>query len=289
MNRAEQRYLELIRKVIYSGTRMKDRTGTGVRMTYGFQLKFDLTNQQLPLLTTKKMAFKSIVEELLWFLRGSTNSKELEDKNVNIWKGNSSRTFLDKQGLFDYPEGELGPIYGFQWRHFGASYPRITMSQGFDQIKWIIEQLKRKQETRQLILTAWNPNDLQKVALPPCHVMCHFQQVQNNLKCCVFQRSVDLGLGAPFNIASYGLLTHIMAKYSGLEASELVYTGANAHIYENHVGPLIGQIKRIPFGFPRIQFHFNPKTIDDPKHLTFRDFSLLNYQFYPKIEIPMAV
>lgn len=210
----EQQYLDLIREIIETGNEKRDRTGVGTRSLFGRTMRFDIS-QTFPLLTTKKVFWKGVVEELLWFLRGSTYGKELSNKGVHIWDGNGSREFLDKLGFKDRVEGDLGPVYGFQWRHFGAKYTTWDANysgQGVDQIQDVIRRLKNDPDSRRHIVNAWNVADLSKMALPPCHVLFQFYVNDGKLSCMLYQRSCDVGLGIPFNIASYALLTVMIAR-----------------------------------------------------------------------------
>lgn len=210
----EQQYLDLIEKIIREGVRKDDRTGVGTLSTFGNMMRYDLS-KSFPLLTTKRVAWKAVVEELLWFLRGHTDGKILSDKGVKIWDGNGSREFLDKMGFKDRREGDLGPVYGFQWRHFGAQYKTCDSDyagQGVDQISEVISQIQSNPDSRRLLVNAWNVKDLPSMALPPCHVLFQFYTSGNSLSCLLYQRSCDIGLGIPFNIASYALLTHMIAK-----------------------------------------------------------------------------
>lgn len=210
----EQQYLDLIRDIIQNGVEKRDRTGVGTRSTFGNMMRFDIS-QTFPMLTTKRVYWKGVVEELLWFLRGSTYAKELADKDVHIWDGNGSREFLDKLGFKERKEGDLGPVYGFQWRHFGAKYGDCFTDytgQGVDQIDQLIKRIKADPDSRRHIVSAWNVADLHKMALPPCHVLFQFYVSQGKLSCMLYQRSCDVGLGIPFNIASYALLTVMVAR-----------------------------------------------------------------------------
>ena len=212
----EYQYLELIKDIITNGTKKEDRTGVGTHSLFGRMMKFDLS-QSFPLLTTKDVFWRGVVEELLWFIRGETDSKTLSAKKVKIWDAHGSREFLDKLGFKEREEGDLGPVYGFQWKHFGANYINNKTdytNEGVNQLKEIIQQIKKDPNSRRLILSAWNPVDLPKMALPPCHVLAHFYVANNKLSCLLYQRSADVGLGVPFNIASYALLTCIIADVS---------------------------------------------------------------------------
>lgn len=210
----EYQYLKIIRDCIDQGNKKGDRTGTGVRSLFGKQMRYDLS-QTFPLLTTKDVFWRGLAEELIWFIKGDTNAKNLSDKKIRIWDANGSREFLDNLGFQDRDEGDLGPVYGFQWRHFGAEYTNMQSDYegaGVDQLADVIRKLKEEPTSRRIILNAWNVRDLGKMALPPCHLMCQFYvDGQNRLSCQMYQRSADMGLGVPFNIASYALLTCMIA------------------------------------------------------------------------------
>lgn len=256
----EIQYLNLIREIVKTGSYEKSRNGN-TYTKFGYTMKFSLRNGLIPMITTKKMAWKSCFEELFWFIRGSTSCLDLQERNVSIWNGNGSREFLDSRGLYHLAEGDLGPIYGYQWRHYNAEYINAKscyQGEGIDQLKQIIDELSNPEtrSSRRLIMTAWNPCQISQMALPPCHVMAQFHVRDNKyLSCALFQRSGDVGLGIPFNIASYSLLTHILAKHCGLEAEEFVHFLGNCHIYEEHVGALQTQQEREPMIFPRIEIN----------------------------------
>ena len=294
-NLDEMRYLEQIEKIIQKGTIKADRTGTGTISIFGMQTRYELRNGILPLLTTKKISFRVILEELLWFIRGDTNTKTLSDKGVKIWDANGSRKFLDQCGFFDRDEGDLGPVYGFQWRHSGAKYKdcRTDYSgQGIDQLSQIIELIKNEPNSRRIILCAWNPKDLPMMALPPCHTLCQFYVNTAprdggipELSCQLYQRSGDMGLGVPFNIASYSLLTHMIANVTRLRAAEFVHTLGDAHIYLTHLSALKEQLKRRPRPFPKIKV----AQVNCIDKFTFDCFQLQNYNPYPSIKMEMAL
>lgn len=270
----EQQYLDLIKTILEKGTMEKGRNGNTLT-TFGASMRFDLKNGKIPIFTTKKMAWRPCFEELFWFIRGSTNNEELIHKNVHIWSSNASREFLNSRGLNDYHENDLGPIYGFQWRHFNAQYsgrfPNYE-NRGIDQLQRIIDDLKNPEtrSSRRHILTAWNPCQIDQMALPPCHVMAQFHVREGKyLSCALFQRSGDIGLGIPFNVASYSLFTHILAVHCGLLADEFVHFIGNAHIYEEHIEVLKEQIPLEPFEFPTIEVskrdNINDYCLDDIK------------------------
>lgn len=282
-NNDEINYLEFLNLVKNTG--IKKNTRNGITYShFAHLLKFDISDK-FPLLTTKKMFFKGIVEELLWFLRGSVNSKELESKGVNIWKGNSSREFLDANGFFNYDEGYLGPIYGYQWRSFNGK---------IDQLKYLLEEIQLE-NSRRILINAWNPCQLHEQALPPCHILYNFFKNNDEISCMMYMRSSDLFLGLPFNIASTALLTHIIAKVSGFKVKDIAISICDCHIYHEHIEPLNIQLERIPYEFPSIhikkEIDINNSSIDEKikwiEELKFEDFELINYNYYPTIKAIM--
>lgn len=285
----EHQYLRLIREVIDRGVPCGDRTGTGTISMFGAQMRFSLRGGVIPVLTTKRVFWSGVAKELLWFIAGSTDGKVLSEKGVKIWDANGSREFLDGRGLTGNREGDLGPIYGFQWRHFGAEYkgPDADYTgQGVDQLAEIVKELRARSSSRRLVLSAWNPAALKDMALPPCHMFAQFRVYGDKLSTMLYQRSGDLGLGVPFNIASYALLTHILAHVCGLKAHELVHTIGDAHVYSNHVEPLREQLKREPLPFPTLKIDPSVKELDAVRfeHLTLKD-----YKCHKKIAMEMAV
>lgn len=276
MSAGELSYLKLVRKIISKGEKRDDRTGVGTLSLFGTQLKFDL-REGFPLLTTKRIFFRGVVEELLWFLRGSTNTKELSSKGIHIWDDNSTREFLDSRGLFDYPEGELGPIYGYQWRNWGG-----------DQLLNVLHQIKEDPNSRRIILSAWNVGELEKMALPPCHIMAQFQVEKNQyLNCSMYQRSADMGLGVPFNIASYALLVHLIARSTNLEVGTLTMSFGDTHIYLNHLEGMKIQLERTPRELPQIELI--SKEVKLPWEWTYEEIILKGYNPYGKIPLKMAI
>lgn len=286
----EEEYLNLIRKIMKKGKVRDDRTGVGTISIFGAQMRFSLRDQ-FPLLTTKRTFWRGVAEELIWFIQGNTNAKDLSDKNVRIWDANGSREFLDSRGLNKNEEGDLGPVYGFQWRHFGAEYGACKDDyggKGVDQLKQVIDMIRNDPNSRRIIMSAWNPVDIPKMALPPCHVMCQFYVNDGELSCQLYQRSADMGLGVPFNIASYALLTYMIAAITNLKPGDFVHTIGDAHVYKNHVEPLQKQLEREPKPFPKLNFKRMEeiKEIDDFK---FEDFELVGYKCHPTIKMDMAV
>jgi thymidylate synthase len=300
----EYKYLHLLERIMNEGVVKGDRTGTGTKSLFGTQLSFDVSNS-FPILTTKKVFFKGIVEELLWFIRGDTDSKLLEAKGVNIWKGNTSREFLDKRGL-DYPEGECGPIYGFQWRHWGGEYSGYELVdennnpngkyaihrgsyQGIDQLAKVVETIKNNPNDRRMIVSAWNVEELDRVVLPSCHLLYQFDVTDGKLNCQWTQRSVDSYLGLTFNITSYALLTYMIAKITNLNPGRITFSGGDTHIYLNHIDQCKEQLSRTPFPFPQLNIKKDIKSLADIEKLQFEDFELIGYQSHPAIKAPMAV
>lgn len=274
----ELQYLHLIRHILQYGTRDETRNGTTLSV-FGKTMEFNLQNGTIPLLTTKQLAWKTCFRELIWFIRGSTNNTLLQDKKVKIWNDNASREFLDSRGLTHLEENDLGPIYGHQWRFFNADYKDCHTDytgQGIDQLQNIITMLKdpTQHTSRRMVMTAWNPCQIDQMALPPCHVLIQFKVRESKyLSCLLYQRSGDVGLGVPFNIASYSFLCHILAHYCGLIPDKFIHVLGDAHIYENHVVPLSQQVQRTPIEFPRIQF---PKG-KIPEHIEDYDETMIEW------------
>lgn len=285
----ERQYLGLIEDILRRGARRPDRTGVGTLSVFGASMRFSLRRGTVPLLTTKRVFWRGVVEELLWMIRGCTDSCALAERGVHIWDGNGSRAFLDSLGFADREEGDLGPVYGFQWRHAGAEYrtKRDDYSgEGVDQLADLVARIRSSPHDRRLLLCAWNPPDLCRMALPPCHVLAQFYVCDGELSCQMYQRSADVGLGVPFNIASYALLTHMVAHVTGLKAGELVHVIGDAHIYLNHVDALREQLQREPMPFPTLRLADEVTEIDDfvPEAI-----SLEGYRCHGPIAMPMAV
>jgi len=297
----EHQYLELINYILKHGFEKTDRTNTGTLNCFGNTMRFNLENGTIPLLTTKKVFLKGIVEELGWFLRGETDAKLLQDKNVHIWDGNSSREFLDSLGFYDRDVGDCGPVYGFQMRHFGANYKDYKTDykgQGYDQISNIIKQIKETPTSRRIVMNLWNAFDLDQMVLPPCHVLYQFYVENDTLSCSLYQRSGDIGLGVPFNIASASILTHWLAYHTGKKANELFYILGDTHIYKNHIDILEEQIKRVPRSFPKIEFlsltekqrgEMKEKKIEEWEMLGMDRILLHGYYPYDSLQMKMAV
>lgn len=294
-----KQYLDALQYVLDNGEEVKDRTGVGTRSVFGYQMRFNL-QEGFPAVTTKRLAWKAVVGELLWFLEGSTDERrlaeltygkprdELVGKNT-IWTAN-----VDKQGKdLGYEHNdlckELGPIYGYQWRNFDGFEAAV----GMDQISWLINEIKTNPDSRRLILSAWNPNQIHQMALPPCHTLAQFRVTNGRLSCQLYQRSCDLGLGANFNQASYSLLTHILANECKLEVGEFVHSIGDAHIYLNHIDPLKEQIQRNPLKLPTINidasFDLQDRLVNGFNINDANLFTLENYKYHPTIKMPMAV
>lgn len=285
----ELQYINLIKHILENGISKDDRTGVGTLSIFSYNMTFNL-RESFPLLTTKKVYWKGVVEELLWFISGSTDSNVLKEKGVRIWEGNSSREFLDSRGLSHYDQGDIGAGYGFQWRHFGAKYTNMYDSyegQGMDQLKDVIYKIKNTPDDRRIIMSTWNPTDLDKMALPPCHIFVQFWVDSNKkeLHSQMYQRSCDVGLGVPFNIASYSLLTCIIAKLCDLTPGDFHYCMGDTHIYKNHIDAMKLQITREPYDFPKIKI----KNITDIDNIKFDDIELIDYKYYENIKMNMAV
>lgn len=263
-----QQYLDLMRHVREHGVKKEDRTGTGTLSVFGYQMRFNL-NQGFPLVTTKKLHLRSIIHELLWFLKGDTNIKYLHDNKVTIWD-----EWADDNG-------DLGPIYGYQWRSWPSRDGRHI-----DQISEVIKQLKNNPDSRRIIVSAWNVGELDNMALPPCHAFFQFYVAEGKLSCQLYQRSADIFLGVPFNIASYALLTLMMAQATDLQPGEFVHTLGDAHLYLNHLEQTDLQLQRAPYPSPKMKLNPAVKSVFD---FNFDDFELIDYQCHPHIKAPVAV
>ncbi|AMA67428.1 thymidylate synthase [Vespertilionid gammaherpesvirus 1] len=288
INHDEKKYLDLIRTILEQGIKRDDRTGVGTLSIFGTQTRYSLRGQ-FPLFTTKTVFWRGVVEELLWFLSGSTNSNDLAKKGVAIWNANGSKEFQRKVGLDFRSQGDLGPVYGFQWRFFGAEYKGCESQytgKGVDQIQNLIEGIQVEPYSRRHVLTAWNPAQLSSMVLPPCHIISQFYVANGELSCQLYQRSADMGLGVPFNVASYSLLTYMIAHLTGLTPGEFIHTIGDAHVYMNHIEPLKLQLTREPLPFPTLSINKDIKNIEDFK---FEDFILENYKHAPTIHMQMAL
>lgn len=291
-----KQYLDLCKKVLTEGHQKSDRTGTGTISYFGAQMRFDL-NEGFPLLTTKRVHLKSIIYELLWFIKGDTNIKYLVDHDVRIWnewpyesyrksaafQGETLEEFAEKiktDSSFAKQYGDLGPVYGKQWRHFGTGDHYV------DQLKEVIDQIRQNPDSRRLIVCAWNPLEVSQMALPPCHSLFQFYVNDGKLSCMLYQRSADLFLGVPFNIASYALLTMMVAKVCHLELGEFIHTLGDAHIYSNHLEQIEKQLKRAPRSLPRLIIHKETEQIED---FVYEDFELIDYNPHKGIKGKVAV
>ena len=289
MPHPEKQYLHLVKNIIQNGIKEVGRNGTTYTQI-GAMMRFPLKDGEMPLLTTKKMAWKSCLQELLWFIKGDTNNKTLQNQNVKIWNGNASREFLDSRNLFHLAENDLGPVYGHQWRYFNAPYYNCNTDytgKGVDQLQNIIDALKSDDKaSRRLILSAWNPGQIDEMALPPCHILSQFHVTNGDeLSVSLYQRSGDVGLGIPFNIASYSFLTHIIAKICDLKPKEFIHHIGNAHIYDDHITPLTQQIKRVPLPFPTL----NIDKLDNINDYEIKHFNLENYNSLEAVKMQMRV
>lgn len=263
-----RQYLDMMEHVLVQGIEREDRTGTGTRSVFGYQMRFDLS-QGFPMVTTKKLHIRSIFYELLWFLRGDTNIQYLHDHGVTIWD-----EWADENG-------NLGPVYGFQWRSWPDPDGTHT-----DQISNVVKQIKTRPYSRRHVVVAYNPSFVDQMALPPCHAMFQFYVAEGELSCQLYQRSADIFLGVPFNIASYALLTHMIAQQTGLEVGEFVWTGGDVHLYLNHIEQAKLQLSRTPLALPSLKINRKPASIFDYEY---EDFEVVNYQHYPAIKAPISV
>lgn len=263
-----RQFHELMRHVLDHGAKKSDRTGTGTLSVFGYQMRFDLS-AGFPLVTTKKLHLKSIVYELLWFLSGNTNNQWLKERGVSIW---------DEWAA---PDGDLGPVYGYQWRSWPA-----PNGQHIDQIQEIIQTIKTNPDSRRIIVSAWNVADIPKMALAPCHAFFQFYVASGKLSCQLYQRSADIFLGVPFNIASYALLTHMVAQQCNLDVGDFIWTGGDCHLYSNHLEQVELQLSRMPYPLPQLKIHRKPDSIFDYQ---FEDFEIVGYESHPHIKAPVAV
>ena len=305
MNLQEQQYLDLLSKLLEAPYK-EDRTGTGTHSLFGHQMRFDLS-QGFPLLTTKQVHLRSIVVELLWFLHGDTNIRYLLEHGCKIWTDWRYVEFCKAHGrklltMYEFEQhiiddidfaqkwGDIGKGYGHQWRNFGEQYSEYdddygqVTKEGFDQIEWVINEIKTNPDSRRLIVSGWNPHEVNQVDLPPCHTLFQFYVQDNKLSCQLYQRSADVFLGVPFNIASYALLTHIIAQETGLDVGEFIWTGGDVHLYSNHVDQAKEQISRTPYPFPTLCISSRPYM-----ELDVDDIVVENYKHHPKISAPVAV
>lgn len=292
-NSADKQYLDLAKRIIETGNKKGDRTGVGTLSIFGAQMRFDLS-EGFPILTTKKVHFPSVVKELLWFISGDTNNKTLQDQGVRIWNEWATKEQCAK---FGRKENDLGPIYGSLWRNFGATKNRVWdyetkelgwkyNTDGIDQLSKVIEEIKKNPNSRRLIVTGWNPKEIENVTLPPCHMIFQFYVYDGKLSCHLLQRSGDFFLGIPFNIASYALLTHMIAQVCGLGVGEFIHTISDAHVYSNHLEAFEEQMSREPFALPKLVLNGNVTSLFDFKY---EDISLEGYQCHPAIKAAVAV
>ena len=291
-----KQYLDALEHILEHGEDVRDRTGVGTRSVFGYQMRFFLPGG-FPAVTTKRLAWRSVVGELLWFLEGSTDERrlaeitfdkdrtELAEKNT-IWTANADKQGKELGYVNSFLRKELGPVYGHQWRHFDAFGEDVYNKT--DQISWLIDEIKTNPDSRRLIVSAWNPNQISKMTLPPCHTMAQFRVMNGRLSCQLYQRSADMFLGVPFNIASYSLLTHMLAQICNLEVGEFVWTGGDCHIYNNHFEQVKQQLKRTPKACPTLKIP-NFSTLEELLETKTSEYELINYDPMPSIKAPMAV
>ena len=286
----EYQYLNLLKDIIDEGVNEVGRNGNTLGV-YGTAMHYSLENGKIPILTTKKTAWKTCLKELLWFIRGDTDNKLLNEQNVHIWDANSTPEFKKTRGLHNYVDGDLGPLYGFQWRHFNAPYSSCNedyAGKGVDQLQLVIDNLKdpEKRTSRRMVVSAWNPCQMDQGVLPPCHVLMQFNVVDGNkLSCCMFQRSIDSACGLPFNIASYSFLTMLLAKHCDLIPHEFIHYGGNCHIYAEHLDDMKEQITRTPYPFPTVEILNKRENIND---YVLEDFRIHDYQHHAPIKLKMV-
>lgn len=274
-----KQYLDLMRHVLENGECKGDRTGTGTRSIFGYQMRFNLQDG-FPLMTTKKLPFRWVAEELLWFLSGDTNEQNLRDRGVDIWKEWADSEHTSK---FNRQEGDLGPVYGYLWRSFGGDYP---MKNGVDQIQRLVDLISEDPQSRRLIVSGWDPRVADQVELPPCHTLFQFYVLNGKLSCQLYQRSADIFLGVPFNIASYALLTCMVAQVTGLQPAEFIHTFGDVHFYENHLDQAKIQLDREPRPLPRLELNSEVTSLFD---FTYADMTLTDYKPHSHIKAPVAV
>jgi len=288
-NKEEQQYLDLITDILFNGSLDEGRNGK-VLSLFGKTMRFSLQYNTIPILTSKKVAWKTCLKELLWFVKGQTDNKILQDQNVKIWNDNASREFLDSRNLHNLIVNDLGPIYGHQWRYFNAMYKDCNTDytgKGVDQLQYIINNLKdeKTRYSRRLVMSAWNPCQLDEMALPPCHILVQFNVSHGNkLSCALYQRSGDVGLGVPFNITSYAFLTHMIAKHCNLEPYEFIHNLGNAHIYKEHIEALTEQRNRKTYSFPKINIKNTHANIND---YIVDDFEIIDYKYNGPVQMKM--
>lgn len=292
MSYQENEYLNVLKDIMENGTRRNNRTGTDTISKFGVRMEFDISNK-IPAFTTKKVFWKKVIGELLWFVSGKTDIQSLHKDNIHFWDDNGSRDFLDKRGLSHYNEGDLGPVYGFQWRHWGEEYNGSNKEyKGIDQLNEIINLIKNDPYSRRMILSAWNVSQLEEMALPPCHLLCQFYvrfDKNNNkfLDCQLYQRSGDLFLGVPFNILSYSTLIYMICNIIGdISPGKFIHTIGDAHIYVNHIDQVKEQLSRDIREWPELKINKIGKNIDD---FSLDDFELIDYNPHPYIRAKMAI
>lgn len=281
-NKEEYNYLELMKTILEEGSEKNDRTQTGTYSLFGECLKYDISDNKLPLLTTKLVPFRFITEELLWFLSGSTDATKLQEKRIPIWNGNTTREFLDNRGLNHMPVGDIGAGYSHQLRHFGAKYNTCKddyKDKGFDQLKYIVDLIKNNPNSRRILFSYWNPSQLKDVALPCCHIMYQFyvNEEKEEISCVLYQRSSDFFLANNYNAVSAILLTHILGKISGYKPKKFIHFLGDTHIYKNHIEQSKEQMKRTPTRFPKVYLNKEIKTLEDILNIKYEDFELINY------------
>ncbi|XP_063707551.1 thymidylate synthase-like [Culicoides brevitarsis] len=283
-----RQYLNIVKKILATGYRSIDRTKVGTFSTFGEVMRFDIS-KSFPLLTTRKISWNVVTKELLWFISGSTDAKVLDKNGVKIWNANSTKEFLATRQIFNREAGDIGPTYGFQWRHAGIDYKGCGhdyTNQGIDQLQNVIDSIKNDPNNRRMLISSWDVKLLSQMALPPCHVLIQFYVSGDKLSSQLYQRSADIMLGVPYNIASYALLTYMIAHLTNLKPDKFIHIMGNTHLYLNHVDAATQLIEREPYDFPTLKIKNDKNDISDYKY---EDFILENYKYHPHIKMDMAV
>lgn len=286
-------YINLLKNIINNGSQSSDRTGVGTLSLFGSQMRFSLRNNSLPILSTRKIFHRGAIQELLWMIRGQTDAKKLQQKNIHIWDGNTSRKFLDDRGLQDMDEGQIGTLYGFQMRNWGGNWDQHVKGTrtGIDQLQKVVSQLKNEPSSRRIIMSYWNVSQLDTGVLTPCHAFVQFRvnQKTKELDCQMYQRSVDCCCGLPLNIIFYSVLTILVAKITGYSPGQFIWTGGDVHIYSSHIQNAKIQIERLPFDPPKILINKQIKNIKDIQEMSFEDFQIIGYKFHQPLKYVMAI
>lgn len=289
----EYQYIDMLKLILSEGILRQDRTGVGCKSYFDYTMKFDLSDNCLPVFTTRKIFTRGAIEELLWFIRGETDSKLLSDKKIHIWDGNTTRGFLDGRNLKTYPEGNIGTMYGYQWRNWGGDFKEHLKGNrtGIDQLAKVVDLIKNNPDSRRIILSAWNVSQLETGCLEPCHILVQFfvDTVNGTLSSKLIQRSADVCCGVPLNCISYSLLTILLANICKLKPKYFIWSGGDCHVYNNHIDNVKIQVDREPYSFPQCFINKDINSIVDIENMTISDFTIKNYISHPKLKYEMAV